>query len=585
MASFKIKKSGVVVLVVLACVAAFFVVKTFVLDAPKEVGESQVVADLKLEDITQSTKSLPSDKELALPNETTTSKSGLTEVDWVVIPWNSQMGLMYANGGPVTTSGSLFEKYGVKVNIRRQDDCFKTMSEFIANADQLSKGETSKPMIVSVMGDGMPGFSTMLKMPAGDKPVIFYTMGRSNGEDQFMGPAEWAVNPKACLGKTVAGVRLDGDMNIVLKWAADNDIRVNVDEQTYDSTALNVIYPTDFMDAVAKFKAGYTETKKVKSKGKTTGQIVTVGIDAVTTWTPGDVEAYEVSKQINKPLVTLASTADYTGQMPNASFISNNWAKNHADVVVNIIKALGEAGDQVRSFPRALLFAGDVSAKVYNDKNGEYWVKYYRGVEINNALKLGGSTVFNLADAANVFGLGSDGIDRYRVTYEGFGNILKKLYPKDMGTFTAYDDIVDKSYLRTALSQATNVGTVAKQTYTTGDITREVSSKIYKIQFANNSDVITPESLSEIRDAYNSAVVAEGLSVVVHGHANQTAGTSDEYNQDLSDRRAKAVANALIGLGLTPERVKSAGYGANKPLQGTLPSDVQNRRVEIVLGR
>jgi len=83
MASFKIKKSGVVVLVVLACVAAFFVIKTFVLDAPKEVGESQVVADLKLEDITQSTKSLPSDKELALPNETTTSKSGLTEVDWV----------------------------------------------------------------------------------------------------------------------------------------------------------------------------------------------------------------------------------------------------------------------------------------------------------------------------------------------------------------------------------------------------------------------------------------------------------------------------------------------------------------------
>jgi len=57
------------------------------------------------------------------------------------------------------------------------------------------------------------------------------------------------------------------------------------------------------------------------------------------------------------------------------------------------------------------------------------------------------------------------------------------------------------------------------------------------------------------------------------------------YNQDLSERRAAAVRNALTGMGVEPQRVAMKGYGEAYPVA---PNDNAgnrqlNRRVEVVL--
>ena len=71
----------------------------------------------------------------------------------------------------------------------------------------------------------------------------------------------------------------------------------------------------------------------------------------------------------------------YASQMPNQTIAIKKWANDHRTDIENMIIALAQAGDQVRSFNDAKAFAAKVSADVYNEKDADYWLKYYNGVE------------------------------------------------------------------------------------------------------------------------------------------------------------------------------------------------------------
>jgi outer membrane protein OmpA-like peptidoglycan-associated protein len=59
---------------------------------------------------------------------------------------------------------------------------------------------------------------------------------------------------------------------------------------------------------------------------------------------------------------------------------------------------------------------------------------------------------------------------------------------------------------------------------------------------------------------------------------------SDSSNQDLSDRRARAVMDALVSLGVDAGRLSPQGHGEDSPVAGndTASGRQQNRRVEVV---
>ncbi|HEU0223369.1 MAG TPA: OmpA family protein, partial [Paracoccaceae bacterium] len=71
--------------------------------------------------------------------------------------------------------------------------------------------------------------------------------------------------------------------------------------------------------------------------------------------------------------------------------------------------------------------------------------------------------------------------------------------------------------------------------------------------------------------------------VDVIGHTDSTG--SDAYNQQLSERRAQAVDNALARRGVNPARIESAGYGETQPIasNATPAGRAQNRRVEVYI--
>lgn len=71
--------------------------------------------------------------------------------------------------------------------------------------------------------------------------------------------------------------------------------------------------------------------------------------------------------------------------------------------------------------------------------------------------------------------------------------------------------------------------------------------------------------------------------VIVEGHTDAVG--SEEYNRQLSERRALAVRNYLIRQGVAPDRIETQGYGPQYPVA---PNDTpagrqQNRRVDVVI--
>ena len=74
----------------------------------------------------------------------------------------------------------------------------------------------------------------------------------------------------------------------------------------------------------------------------------------------------------------------------------------------------------------------------------------------------------------------------------------------------------------------------------------------------------------------------EGTKVIVEGHTDSRG--SDEYNQQLSERRAQSVSDALAFRGIDRGRVEAVGRGKALPVAGndTAAGQQQNRRVELI---
>jgi outer membrane protein OmpA-like peptidoglycan-associated protein len=74
----------------------------------------------------------------------------------------------------------------------------------------------------------------------------------------------------------------------------------------------------------------------------------------------------------------------------------------------------------------------------------------------------------------------------------------------------------------------------------------------------------------------------DGTKVIVEGHTDSRG--SDEYNQQLSERRAQAVADALAFRGIDRSRVEAVGRGKALPVASndTAAGQQQNRRVELI---
>lgn len=561
----------------------------------KAAGKSQVVGTIDLPTAPPNAKeTVPS---LANPSEEPAGVTG-PQMRMLVWAWNAQMGLMYANGGKEPAKGSLMEKNGVNLRLERQDDVSQMQASLVKFATEYSKNPstTDGAQAVAIMGDGAAAFLAgvnpqLEKIGPEYRAEIVASQGFSYGEDAFMGLPEWRANPQKAKGSLIAAYLRDGDWNIVVKWAGDNAIAVNPDETTWDAEAVNFVNPTDYIDAANKYIAGYCEDRAVVVSGVKTGEKKRVCVNGVATWTPGDVLVAE-----NKGgLVKIASTKEYASQMPNVVIVIRKWAEDNRKTMLGFIKAVTDGSDQVKCYSSALEYAGKVSATVYGEKDGSYWVKYYKGITEPDKqglmIELGGSKVNNLADNLTLFGLANGSTNTLKIVYNTFGGIVSKLYPSSVPTFPHADSVINVSYLRELMNTAPagKIASADVQTYSSSyAISQKVSEKGWSIEFLSGKATLTPKAMKTLDSIATQAVVASGLRIELTGHTDNVGDPA--MNQTLSEARANAVKAWLqsnYGASFPNSRVTVSGKGDTNPIASneTEAGKAKNRRVVVVMGK
>ncbi len=103
------------------------------------------------------------------------------------------------------------------------------------------------------------------------------------------------------------------------------------------------------------------------------------------------------------------------------------------------------------------------------------------------------------------------------------------------------------------------------------------------ILFDIDSAAIRANLQSDIRALARNLQQYPDTTVDVIGHTDNTGSAG--YNQDLSARRAQAVAGVLLEQGVSPARVRAFGRGESEPVASNLTPEgrQQNRRVEIII--
>ena len=103
------------------------------------------------------------------------------------------------------------------------------------------------------------------------------------------------------------------------------------------------------------------------------------------------------------------------------------------------------------------------------------------------------------------------------------------------------------------------------------------------VLFDVNSAVLKPGSYSEIDRVANVLVQYPQTNILIAGHTDSTG--SETYNQDLSERRARSVQNALVNRGVSPNRMQTLGFGEGQPVadNSTVAGRQLNRRVIVTI--
>src|ERR1041384_7304660 len=200
--------------------------------------------------------------------------------------------------------------------------------------------------------------------------------------------------------------------------------------------------------------------------------------------------------------------------MPHVIIGIDKWMRDNRPTVEGMLKAMFDGSDQVKSVQGALRHAAQVSAQVYNEKNADasYWEKYFIGTtERDNQgmmVDLGGSTVNNLADNLQVFGLAQGSANLFAATYTVFGDVVVSQYPDLVPKYPPVKEILDTSFIQAVTQRAAPTTTAHQQTFTSEPVANVISRKAWHINFDTGKATFSASSKGDLDQLLRDLLVA-----------------------------------------------------------------------------
>jgi len=135
----------------------------------------------------------------------------------------------------------------------------------------------------------------------------------------------------------------------------------------------------------------------------------------------------------------------------------------------------------------------------------------------------------------------------------------------------------EKQELRARLLQQLN------SILATRDSARGLVANMSDVLFRSGSFELLAGARERLAKVSGIVLAYPSLHVAVEGHTDSVG--SDEYNQQLSERRAQAVRDYFVQQGINSSAVEAHGYGKTEPIASneTAEGRQQNRRVELIL--
>lgn len=515
--------------------------------------------------------------------------------------WNGNSGMIVANGGPRTTEGSLMEASSINLEIVRQDMVGGLRDMQVKFCEEFDKGvqypvSDKSAFGVSIMGDGFPFYASTTQKSLDEKfgkgkyhVVNIAAIGLSYGEDKLIGPKIWKDNPQSMKGCVISSVIGDGDWVVACNYAAANKININPDPSTYDANAVNFVpsQDDDFINSVKELiksqKTGFTVPLKEVVDGKLTGKTIDHKIDGATTWTPGDKMAFDALSGFTD----VVSTKEFMNQMATSIIVIKEWALQHEKEVIAMLKATYTANNQIKLYDQWAVRASEAVAKTYNFETPKYWYELFKGQKgTKDGLdyNIGGTRVFNYADAMQYFGI-TDGNNRYKAVYNQVSTYLTDLNPCGFNEtckdgVVEYENAVNLYFLKSITD--VDAGKTEKISYAETK-TQVMADGQWNINFATGSTAIQGSD-KDLQTIYNLLIQAEQTKLRIVGHTDNTG--NPQSNVTLSKGRANSVVEYLKNKGISADRFQVVdGKGSNEPVanNNTEAGRAKNRRVDITL--